>query len=363
MAEEIHDEVLVEVRGHLGILTLNRPRAANALNAEMTQTLLSTLQTWKQDEAIWQVLVRGAGERGLCAGGDIVGIYREMIASSGGHPQTEHFWRTEYELNALIDEYPKPYIALMDGLTLGGGIGISAHGSHRIVTERVRAGMPETTIGFVPDVGGPHLLARAPGTGGSHGLYAGLTGQHLGAPETLYLGLADAMVESSRLDDLVEALTVRPVDEVLPAFTDDAGASLFAAEADGDRIDRVFSRDSLTEIVAELERLDAAVSDVEPDADWASETLTVLRAKSPSSLALTFELIRRAAAGTLRESLQREFLVGMRRCSHPDFAEGVRAQVIDKDRTPAWSPATLDEVNPEWVDAHFASEERYRLFS
>lgn len=363
MTEQNPEEVLVEVRGHLGILTLNRPKAANALNADMAQTLLSTLQLWRQDEAVQQVLVRGAGERGLCAGGDIVGIYREMTSATEGHPQTEQFWRTEYELNVLIDEYPKPYIALMDGLTLGGGIGISAHGSHRLVTERVRAGMPETTIGFVPDVGGPHLLARTPGTNGSHGLYAGLTGQHLGAPETLHLGLADAMVESSRLEELVEALTIRPVDEVLPAFTVEAGASFFAAEADGDRIDRIFSRDSLTEMVAELERRYAAGSDVEPDAEWAGETLSVLRTKSPSSLALTFALIRRAAAGTLKESLQREFLVGMRRCSHPDFAEGVRAQVIDKDRTPAWSPAALDEVDPEWVDAQFAPDERYRLFA
>lgn len=358
-------DVLTEVRGHLGILTLNRPRAANALNPAMVETLLSTLQQWREDGAVAQVVIRGAGEHGLCAGGDIVGIYRELTSSTQGHPETEHFWRTEYELNVLIDEYPKPYIALMDGLTLGGGIGISAHGSHRLVTERTRAGMPETTIGFIPDVGGPQLLAQAPGERAAHGLYAALTGQHLGPAEAVHLGLADTAVDSSRLEELVDALTRGSIDDVLPAFQIEAGESLFAAEADGARIDRVFAQDTLEHIMDSLESLSAGADNAENDSDarWAHETQTTLEAKSPSSLALTFELVRRADGGSLKDSLQRELTVGMRRCDHPDFAEGIRAQVIDKDRNPSWTPASLAEVDAEWVQAQFEPDERYRLFA
>lgn len=192
-------------------------------------------------------------------------------------------------------------------------------------------------------------------------MYAALTGAHLGAAEALHLGLADTAIDSADLEDLIEALSNAGVDEVLPRYQIDVGASLFATERDGARIEKVFSVSSLTAVTEALKEL-ADGAEEDPDAVWAREMLETLRAKSPSSLALTFELLRRAVGGTLKESLQREFLVGMRRCQHPDFAEGVRAQVIDKDRAPAWNPATLAEVDPAWVQRQFDPDARYRLF-
>ena len=184
-------EVLFERRGRLGVVTLNRPNAVNALTAGMASAMLEQLTLWADDDAVAAVLVRGAGDRGLCAGGDIVAIYRDML---DGGDATAGFWAEEYRLNLLISEYPKPYVAFMDGLVLGGGVGISAHGSVRIVTERTRMGMPETTIGFVPDVGGTLLLSRSPGESGTH---AALTGAHLSGADALFLGLADHFVPSA----------------------------------------------------------------------------------------------------------------------------------------------------------------------
>ena len=197
------DEVLFERRGRLGVVTLNRPRAVNALTAGMAAAMLEQLTLWAEDDAVAAVLVRGAGDRGLCAGGDIVAIYQDML---DGGDATADFWADEYRLNLLISEYPKPYVAFMDGLVLGGGVGISAHGSVRIVTERTRTGMPETTIGFAPDVGGTLLLSRSPGEAGTH---AALTGAHLNGADALFLGLADHFVPSARLPELAAALESR----------------------------------------------------------------------------------------------------------------------------------------------------------
>ncbi|MFB9716615.1 3-hydroxyisobutyryl-CoA hydrolase, partial [Arthrobacter methylotrophus] len=193
-------EVLFEKRGHLGVVTLNRPQAVNALTSGMVHAMLEQLTAWADDDAVKTVLVRGAGDRGLCAGGDIVAIYDDMLRHGD---QTADFWAAEYRLNSLISRYPKPYVAFMDGLVLGGGVGISAHGSVRVVTERTRTGMPETTIGFVPDVGGTLLLSRSPGESGTH---AALTGAHLSGADALFLGLADHFVPSESLPALAEAL-------------------------------------------------------------------------------------------------------------------------------------------------------------
>jgi len=199
MAEQAFDEVLFEKRGRLGVVTLNRPKAVNALTAGMAAAMLEQLQAWAGDDDVATVLVRGAGDRGLCAGGDIVAIYDDMLR--GGN-RTADFWAFEYRLNALIARYPKPYVAFMDGLVLGGGVGVSAHGSVRIVTERTRTGMPETTIGFAPDVGGTLLLSRSPGETRTH---AALTGAHLDGADALFLGLADHFVASAKLDALAAA--------------------------------------------------------------------------------------------------------------------------------------------------------------
>ena len=237
-------EVLFERRGHLGIVTLNRPKAVNALTAGMASAMLDQLTRWADDDAVAAVLVRGAGERGLCAGGDIVAIYRDML---DGGQATAEFWAEEYRLNLLISEYPKPYVAFMDGLVLGGGVGISAHGSVRVVTERTRMGMPETTIGFVPDVGGTLLLSRSPGETGTH---AALTGAHLDGADALFLGLADHFVPSESLAELAVALESEAADSAVARFTEEAPRSALAAQQEW--IDACYSSDDAEEILRRL---------------------------------------------------------------------------------------------------------------
>ena len=329
-------EVLFERRGHLGVITLNRPKAVNALNAGMVEAMLEQLTAWADDDAVATVLVRGAGDRGLCAGGDIVAIYRDMLAGGGA---TADFWATEYRLNALISRYPKPYVALMDGLVLGGGVGISAHGSVRVVTERTRTGMPETTIGFVPDVGGTLLLSRAPGESGTH---TALTGAHLSGADALFLGLADHFVPSENLPALAEALESSTADAAVGRFVQEPPASALAEQREW--IDAAYAADDAEEI---LRRLQAAGGE-------AADAAATIEAKSPTAVKLTLESLRRVRGLSLEETLAQEYRVGVRSLAGPDFREGIRAQVVDKDRNPQWKPASLAEVSPADVERYFA---------
>jgi enoyl-CoA hydratase len=329
-------EVLFERRGHLGVITLNRPKAVNALNAGMVEAMLEQLTAWADDDAVATVLIRGAGDRGLCAGGDIVAIYRDMLAGGGA---TADFWATEYRLNALISRYPKPYVALMDGLVLGGGVGISAHGSVRVVTERTRTGMPETTIGFVPDVGGTLLLSRAPGESGTH---AALTGAHLSGADALFLGLADHFVPSENLPALAEALESTTADAAVGRFVQEPPASALAEQREW--IDSAYASDDAEEI---LRRLQAAGGE-------AADAAATIEAKSPTAVKLTLESLRRVRGLSLEETLAQEYRVGVRSLAGPDFREGIRAQVVDKDRNPQWKPASLAEVSPADVERYFA---------
>ena len=326
-------EILIEQRGQLGLLTLNRPAALNALNAAMVRTLLETLLAWREDPAVGQVAITGTGSRGFCAGGDIVAIYRDIAQRDGS---TEEFWRIEYQLNALIDEYPKPFIALMDGIVLGGGIGISAHGSHRIATERTRCGMPETGIGFFPDVGGTHLLATAPRAAGR---LAALTGRKFGAADAMVLGLVDCQVPADSLPAVLDALEAEPVDQVLRRF---------AVEPEPGFLDQqwvqAFETESLAEVFGQLE------ASPEPEA---AATLAALSAACPSAVRLADELLRRAGA-SLREDLGREFRAAVHRLDDPDFAEGIRAAVIDKDRTPQWTDFHAGMSHELRTARHFA---------
>ncbi|VXC33792.1 Enoyl-CoA hydratase/isomerase family protein [Arthrobacter sp. 9AX] len=332
-------EVLFERRGRLGIATLNRPRAVNALTAGMVGALLDQLTAWADDDGVAMVLVRGSGERGLCAGGDIVAIYEDIPAGGG---KTADFWQTEYRLNALIARYPKPYVALMDGLVLGGGVGISAHGSVRVVTERTRMGMPETTIGFAPDVGGTLLLSRAPGEAGTH---AALTGAHLGAADALYLGLADHFVPSDRLPELTEALGNENPDDAVVRYSEAAPPS--ELEQQRDWIDSCYASDDAGEIVRRLRSFDSE------DGGAARAAADLIEAKSPTSVKVTLASLRRVRGLTLDEALAQEYRVGLRFLAAPDFREGIRAQVVDKDRTPRWNPPTLAEVRPDQVERFF----------
>jgi enoyl-CoA hydratase len=332
-------EVLFGRRGHLGVITLNRPKAVNALTAGMVAATLEQLTAWANDDGVATVLVHGAGERGLCAGGDIVAIYRDLLA---GGTQTAAFWQDEYRLNSLIARYPKPYVALMDGLVLGGGVGISAHGSVRVVTERTRTGMPETTIGFVPDVGGTWLLARSPGEAGTH---AALTGAHLSGADALFLGLADHFVPSENLPGLAAALESESAEAAVGRFSEQAPPSQLRAQSGW--IDTCYAGNDAEEILRRLETKGRAGGE-------AAEAAKTLDTKSPTAVKVTLESLRRAKGLTLEEALAQEYRVGLRCLAGPDFREGIRAQVVDKDRNPRWKPAALSEVRASDVERFFA---------
>jgi len=333
------DEVLVERRGRLGHLVLNRPKAINALTHEMVRTIAATLDDWERDDSVSTVLITGAGERGLCAGGDIVAIYRDAIE---GSDNSAEFWADEYALNAHIARYSKPYVAFMDGVVLGGGVGISAHGSVRIVTERTRIGMPETAIGFVPDVGGTFLLSRAPGELGTH---LGLTAGTVTGADAVALGLADHFVTSEALPGLALALETRDAAEAVAEVATRPPASALLKERSW--IDACYASDDAAEIVERL-----ATSPAEAARAAASAILT----KSPTAVSVTLESLRRARAlGTLEEVLDQEFRVSLRLVRGTELVEGVRAQVIDKDRTPHWSPAALGDVTRPDIEAYFQS--------
>ncbi|WP_405832988.1 enoyl-CoA hydratase/isomerase family protein [Streptomyces sp. NBC_00105] len=330
--------VLLHVEGGTGVVTLNRPRALNSLTHPMVLRIDEALAAWAEDPAVHQVLIRGAGERGLCAGGDIRAIHDDAKA---GTTASADFWRDEYRLNARIARYPKPYVALMDGIVMGGGVGVSAHGSVRIVTERSRVAMPETGIGFVPDVGGTWLLSLAPG---ELGTYLALTGTAIGAADALLCGLADHFVPAARLPELTAALAGAPVHEVLPRYA----ATPPPGELAGRRpwIDHCYAADTVEEIVERL------LGQGEPAAKEAAETIL---AKSPTALKVTLAAMRRAAGlGTLERVLAQEFRVSCNGLGSPDLVEGIRAQVIDKDRRPRWSPPTLAEVTGADVEHYFA---------
>jgi enoyl-CoA hydratase len=329
-------EVVFERRGRLGVITLNRPQSVNALTAGMVGALLDQLTAWADDDGVATVVVRGAGERGLCAGGDIVAIYQDMLIGGG---QTAAFWQTEYRVNSLIARYPKPYVALMDGLVLGGGVGISAHGSVRVVTERTRMGMPETTIGFAPDVGGTLLLSRSPGEAGTH---AALTGAHLSAADALHLGLAGHYVPSHRLEALMAALESETAEAAVVRHSEKAPPSGLAGQWEW--IDSCYASDDAEEIVRRLREAGG-------EAARAAETI---EAKSPTSVKVTLASMRRVKGLTLDEALAQEYRVGLRFLAAPDFREGIRAQVVDKDRTPHWNPPTLADVLPDQVERFFA---------
>ncbi|MEU9232449.1 enoyl-CoA hydratase/isomerase family protein [Streptomyces subrutilus] len=332
------DTVLFDIEGRTAVITLNRPKALNALTHPMVRRMAEALAAWERDPAVHQVLVRGAGERGLCAGGDIRAIHDDAKA---GTTASAEFWRDEYRLNARIARYPKPYVALMDGIVMGGGVGVSAHGGVRVVTERSRVAMPETGIGFVPDVGGTWLLGRAPGRLGTH---LALTGTAVGAADALLCGLADHFVPAARLPELAADLAEAPVHEVLPRHTAAPPPGELAARRPW--IDRCYAADTVEEI---LERL---LADGDPAAKEAAETVL---AKSPTALKVTLAALRRAAAlGSLEEALVQEFRVSCNALASPDLVEGIRAQVVDKDRRPRWSPPALADVAGADVERHFA---------
>ncbi|MER8029838.1 enoyl-CoA hydratase/isomerase family protein [Streptomyces bauhiniae] len=331
--------VRVHTSGRVAHLTLNRPKALNALNHEMVGLIDEALTEWERDPAVETVVITGAGERGLCAGGDIRAVHDD--ARDGDGTASAEFWRDEYRLNARIARYPKPYVAVMDGIVMGGGVGISAHGSVRVVTERSRIAMPETGIGFVPDVGGTHLLALAPGELGTH---LALTGAQIGAGDALRCGLADHYLHSTALPAFVDDLAGMPVRDALARHVQPPPEGELSAHCDW--TDSCYASDTVEEI---LQRLLAHPA---PEAKEAARTL---HTKSPTALKVALSALRRARRlGSLEAVLDQEYRVSCAALSAPDLVEGVRAQIIDKDRAPRWSPATLAEVTDADVERFFA---------
>ncbi len=344
------DPIHTEIRRTTGIITLDRPAALNSLTLEMVRAMTAALRTWHDDARIRAVLVRASSERAYCAGGDIRFFHQKGSASAtGGAALIEDFFTEEYALNHLVHTYPKPYIALMDGVVMGGGMGIAQAGPRarvRVVTERTKMAMPETGIGLFPDVGGGWFLSRAPG---HLGAYLGVTGEVIGAADAIYANLADVFVPGAELAALQEAILGAPeAGTAVHAF-----ASRFAAQADpaqsrlaGQRaaIDRHFAFDTVAQI------RDSLATD---DSEFAQKTLATMSKRSPLMMCVTLAQIRRAASLDIADCLRMERTM-VRRCfENGQVLEGVRALAIDKDHAPQWHPAALDEVTPAMVDRFF----------
>lgn len=322
----------LHIEGHLATITLRRPKAINALHPKDVEILTPMLKQVVADADVQTILLRGEGERGLCAGGDIKEV-RSMIESGNLH-HLEAFWSAEYRMDHLIATCPKPVVTIAHGLTLGAGVGMASHTSHRLVTDSTRLGMPEVLIGLSPDVGGLWLYSRAPGRSGT---FAALTAAHLSAGDALYMGLADHYVPEHELDGVVDRLRHEPVDEVLQKFDHQPPSWV---QEHRDVIDFAFGAGTLTEIVQR-----AATAGLPTD---------VLTTAAPTALNVAREALRRAAAMTdLAQCLQQDLVVGLHCAAHPDMAEGIRARVIDKDRNPRWRPAGLDEVTDADVEKFF----------
>lgn len=345
MTDVLEGPVLVFRQGPLGRIKLNRPKALNSLNLEMVGLIAEALDRFEADSEVVAVLLDGSGERALCAGGDIRELYDAGKARNG---EGERFLREEYELNARIANFQKPCIAVMDGIVMGGGVGLSVHASHRIVTERSRLAMPEVGIGFVPDVGCTWYLARTPG---EIGTYLALTGESFGAADAILTGFADVMVPADQLEALVEGLVTitsgTGIEDVLRGFAEPAkGGPLSALR---DEIDRAFAHDDVEAIMAALKGSGTA---------FAREAAALIASKSPTSLKLALRLVRLAReAETVEQCLLNEFRAATRCLHHHDFYEGVRAAVIDKDRNPQWNPGDLKSVTPAMVDAWFEPQD------
>ena len=339
------NEILFERRGAAGIVTLNRPKALNAVTHAMVVALRAQLDRWADDPAVTRVVVTAAGDRAFSAGGDIRALYE--LGKSGRQDEALQFWRHEYPLNAAIKNYRKPYVALIDGIAMGGGVGVSVHGSHRVAGDGFSFAMPEVGIGFFPDVGATWFLPRMPG---ELGTYCALTGERFGISDAVTGGIATHRVSSARFPALVDGLTgTVSVDAVLSAFGEPVREGTIAQRRAA--IDRLFAGDMVETTLAALDR-EAASGGV--DSAWAKQTAVVIRTKSPLSLKLALEQVRRGKSWDFDTCMRTEFRIVSRIIYGHDFYEGVRAVIVDKDNRPRWRPATLPEVSEADVERHFA---------
>ncbi|MDX1717226.1 MAG: enoyl-CoA hydratase/isomerase family protein [Anderseniella sp.] len=335
MTEE--PEIIFAIEGRAGIVTLNRPKALNALTLEMFRALHSQLQEWASDDRVERIIIEGAGDRAFCAGGDIRRLYEWGLAMDS---RFLDLFREEYVLNNYIKQYPKPYIALLDGIFMGGGVGVSVHGSHRIVTERATFAMPETGIGLFPDVGSTYFLPRCPG---ETGMYIGLTGARLKAGDALYAGVGTHYVPHDKLHDLKQALkTFADVDEAIQHYAGHAEPETLSMHRGA--IDRHFLQGSAEGV------LDSLKSD--PSA-WAQKQASIMETKSPTSLKICHRQLRDGLTLDFRSCMKLEYRIVNRIFTGHDFFEGTRAVVIDKDNAPQWKPSSLKQVSQAEVDQYF----------
>jgi len=337
-ATEESDEVLTRVDGGVGLITLNRPKAINSLNQPMVDALSAILTRWEADDAVRSVVLSGAGDRGLCAGGDVVAVYNSARADGA---EARRFWHDEYLLDGQVGRFAKPYVSLMDGIVMGGGVGVSAHANTRVVTETSKIAMPEVGIGFIPDVGGAFLLSRAPG---ALGLHAALTGAPFSGADAIAMGFADHYVPHSELEAFAAAIVSDGIESALAGHAIEPPPSDLAAQRDC--IDECFAGDTVEDIVAALRGHDAGP---------ANDAANLIASRSPIAVSVALEAVRRAAKlETLEDVLIQDYRVSSASARSHDLVEGIRAQIIDKDRNPKWSPETLAAVSAADIDAYFA---------
>jgi enoyl-CoA hydratase len=304
----------------------------------MVDGLRAVLTAWERDAAVDAVVLSGAGERGLCAGGDVVAIYH---SARGDKVEARRFWHDEYLMNGQIGRFPKKYVALMDGIVMGGGVGVGAHANTRIVTDTSKVAMPEVGIGFIPDVGGAYLLSRAPG---SLGLHAALTGAPFSGADAIALGFADHFVPHDKLDTFTKAVAADGVERAIAAHAVEPPPSNLAAQREW--IDECYAGDTILDVVAALRG---------HDEDAAKDAGNLIATRSPIALSVTLEAVRRAAnLDTLEDVLAQDYRVSSASLRSHDLVEGIRAQLVDKDRNPKWSPASLAAVTAADVNAYFA---------
>ncbi|MGE0715400.1 MAG: enoyl-CoA hydratase/isomerase family protein [Alphaproteobacteria bacterium] len=337
------DDIRIETVDGVGRVLLDRPKALNALTLPMIRVMAPALAAWAADPAVRAVVIRGAGDRAFCAGGDVRAVYeagKNGRDASPDHP-TRAFFREEYRLNRAIHRFPKPYVAFIDGITMGGGVGLSVHGSHRVVTERTLFAMPETAIGLFPDVGGSWFLPRCPDRIGT---WLALTGSRLKGRDVIDAGAGTHFVPSAALDGVEAAIRAgTPVDAALSAVAADPGPGTL--DANRETIRRCFAHATVPEILDALGR---------DGSDFARETREGLSHKSPTSLAIVLEEMRRGEGLSIEDALVMEYRMVQRCMDGHEFFEGIRAVLVDKDHAPKWRPARLEEVDRDLVESHFA---------
>lgn len=335
-------EVICEKHGVAGVIILNRPKALNSLTPGIIAQMLEALNSWKTDPQVQLVIVKGSGDKAFCAGGDVRWV-RE-VCLDGRRDEALAFWHEEYRLNTLIKHYPKPYISLIDGIVMGGGVGVSVHGSHRVAGDRYLFAMPEVAIGFFPDVGAAYTLSRLPGR---FGLYLALTGDRIHRADALYLGLATHSVASGSFAQLEQRLIAgEMIDEVLEYLA--APAELSTLERERELIDHCFSAPGVQEIISRLKQATGS--------EFAAHLLSTLEGKSPSSLRIVFEQMQRSASLGFDDVMKMDYRLSTHLSEEgSDFFEGVRSVLVDKDGKPAWDPANLDDISPADIQSYFAS--------